>query len=144
MLGDVKYLVFVAVVACSHPVQPTAPKRRAGDLMIEVGMRFERSRRAVLANAWELAAYDLHELREVFDDDLLPGKWSDNPAMQHDAHQFTAGALAQLEAAARVHDRAAWDTAYPATVQACNACHATAHVAFLAIDSSGALRLSPP
>jgi hypothetical protein len=140
----VKYLLALVVVSCSHPAPPTAPARRAGDLMIEVGARFERCQRAIAAGAWELAAYDLHELREIFDDDLLPGKWSGNPAMQHDAHAFIVGPLSQLEAAARVRDRAAWDSAHAATVTACNACHATAHVGFLVVDGSGALRLSPP
>ena len=107
---------------------------------MEVGARFERSQRAVAAGRWELAAYDVHELREVFEDDLLPGKWADNPSMGHETHAFIAGPLPQLEAAAR--DRSAWDGAFGTTVKACNACHQVAHVAFIEIDAAGALRVA--
>lgn len=104
-------------------------------------MRFERSLRAVAAGRWELAAYDVHELREVLEDDLLPGKWADNPSMSHEARAFLAGPLSQLEAAARERDRGAWDGAFGTTLKACNACHQVAHVEFLEIDAPGALRL---
>lgn len=101
-------------------------------------MRFERSQRAVAAGRWELAAYDIHELGEAFEDDLLPGKWADNPTMRHAARVFLAGPLGPLEAAARVKDRGAWDSAFGATLKACNACHDAAHVGFLQVDASGA------
>jgi cytochrome c556 len=136
------YLAIAVLAACSQSATPRAPKRRAGELMIEVGMRFERSQRAVAAGRWELAAYDVHELREVFEDDLLPGKWADNPAMRHDAQVFLAGALLELEAAARVKDRGGWDGSFGVALKACNACHDVAHVGFIEVDATGAMRVA--
>ena len=112
--------------------------------MLEVGTRYARLGREVEAGRWELAAYDVHELRETFDDDLLPRTWGDNPTMQHAARAFLAGPLAQLEATARTKDRAGWPAAFTATTAACNACHRDGHVAFIEIDDSGALRVSDP
>lgn len=133
------------LAACAHAPAPAAPEhRRGGELMIEVGTRYARLTREVDAARWELAAYDIHELREAFEDDLLPRTWGDNPTMQHAAHGFLAGPLAALEATARTKDRAGWPAAFAATTAACNACHRDAHVAFVEIDDAGALRISEP
>lgn len=139
-----QFMLLAHLAACTAATPPEIPRRRAGELMIEVGMRFQRARRAVTASAWELAAYDVHELREVFEDDLLPGKWSDNPSMLHEAHAFLSGPLLQLEASARVRDLAAWDSVFETTTRACNSCHAIGHVGFVAIEASGAVRISAP
>jgi len=108
--------------------------------MIEVGTRYVRLSREVAAGRWELAAYDVHELRETFEDDLLVHTWGDNPTMQKAAKDFLAGPLAQLEATARTQDRAGWGTAFGATTTACNACHKTGKVAFVEIADDGSLR----
>lgn len=126
-------------VGCSPAVAPpTVPKRRAGELMMEVGSRFERANIAAQSARWDVAVYDTHELREVFDDDLLPGRWADNPTMSSEAHKFLAGPLAALEADARTHDARGWAAAFATTTAACNACHRIARVAFIQIDESGA------
>lgn len=140
-----KLLAALLLAACAHPA-PKAPPihRRGGELMIEVGTRYARVGREVAANRWELAAYDIHELRETFEDDLLPRTWNDNPTMQHASKTFLDGPLANLEATARTKDRAAWATAFAATTDACNACHRDGKVEFIEIDANGALRVSDP
>ena len=131
----------VAVIAgcATTPAAPRAPQRRAGELMIEVGARFARANVEAPAGHWELAAYDLHELRETLEDDVLPGKWRDNPSMHAEAERFLAGPFATLEATARTRDAAGWRAAFAATVTACNHCHETGRVPFLKIDEHGAL-----
>src|SRR4051812_35149488 len=57
----------LAVCACSNPT-PTAAPPHLGDLMTQVGRRFELLGRAALAKRWELAEFELGELRETFDD----------------------------------------------------------------------------
>lgn len=136
-----KCLAALVLAACAQPQPPAKPEhRRGGELMIEVGARYTRLPHEIAADRWELAAYDVHELREVFDDDLLPRAWGDNPAMQHEAKMFLTGPLAALEASARTRDKAGWATTFDATTKACNACHLAAHVAFIEIDADGALR----
>ena len=49
---------------------PTAPQWRYGELMSEVGHRFETMGRAVKAHRYELAAFELDELQEIFEEDL--------------------------------------------------------------------------
>lgn len=107
-------------------------------------MRYARVSREIAAERWELAAYDVHELRETFEDDLLPHTWNENPAMQRAAKQFLDGPLAQLEATARTKDHATWSADFAATTKACNACHLEGKVAFIEIDATGALRVSDP
>lgn len=134
-----KWLAALVLAACAQPPPPAKPvHRRGGELMIEVGTRYPRLPREIAAGSWELAAYDVHEMRETFEDDLLPRSWNDNPTMQHEAKTFLAGPLAALEASARTRD-AGWRAAFDATTKACNACHATAHVAFIVIDKDGYL-----
>jgi hypothetical protein len=48
---------------------PSAPKRY-GDIMAEVGRRFERAGQAVVAGRWEMAGYDIGEIGELFEDDI--------------------------------------------------------------------------
>lgn len=110
--------------------------------MIEVGLRMARFHRAAAAGAWELAAYDAHELREVFEDDLLPGTWRAKPPMQYEARTFLDGPLPQLEAAARTHDRD-WGKTFATVVTACNHCHSVGHNAFIIVEDDGNLRTAP-
>ena len=136
-----RFVAALVLVACAQPPPPTKPvHRRGGELMIEVGARYARLPHEIAADRWELAAYDVHELRETFEDDLPPRAWGDNPAMQHEAKAFLAGPLAALEASARTRDHAGWAATFDATTKACNACHAVAHVEFIEIGADGALR----
>jgi cytochrome c553 len=128
-------LAFVLLAACVHGTV-SVPPRRLGDAMIEVAMRFERAGRAVLANRWGLASYDLTELGEVFDDDLIASKWMGNAEVARLAHRFDADALLPLRDAVRAKDGAASEAAFAAAATACNACHRAAGMAFIEIPST--------
>ena len=136
-----RWIAAILLAACAQPPSPAKPEhRRGGELMIEVGTRYARLPREIATDRWELAAYDVHELREAFEDDLLPRAWADNPTMQHEAKTFLSGPLAALEASARTRDGAGWPATFDATTKACNACHAAAHVTFIEIAPDGSLR----
>ncbi|MCB9572485.1 MAG: hypothetical protein H6709_10395 [Kofleriaceae bacterium] len=117
---------------------PGAAPRRFGDAMAEVGRRFERAGRAVIAGRWDLADYDLGELGEVFDDDLRhAARPEDVPSDPQPAiAEFAATALPRLQAAVRAHDRAGYDAAVAAAAQACNACHEASAKAFIVVPSA--------
>ncbi len=146
-------LVCLLVVACGapepapappsppEPAPPVAAPRRFGELMAEVGHRFERVGRAGQAGQWELAAYDLTELEEVFEGDVpsavVP---EDVPADVHALSQtFAESSLPPLAQAVASRDAAAFSLAFAATGAACNECHATADHGFILIPTEPGL-----
>jgi len=132
----VGFAILVVAPACAKA--PPAPARRYGDAMSEVGTRFERTGRAVVAGRWELADYDLGELAEVFVEDLprapKPEDVPVDPAPI--AAAFASKVLPSLQAAVKAHDRAAFDHAFAAAAAACNACHQAAAKPFIEVPST--------
>ena len=128
-------LLLVALAACVHDARP-APSRRLGDAMIEVGMRFERVGRAILASRWQLARYDLAELSEVFGEDLPRSGWLGKPEVARLARTFDAEMLAPLRDAVQAKDRTRCEAAFIRAARACNACHAAAHFGFIEIPAT--------
>lgn len=125
------------MASCSSPPPSTTPSapsaeppQRFGQLMSEVGHRFERLGMAGRAGAWELAAYDVHELEEVFEEDMPHAR---PPAevtidLVPLAAAFASTPLPELSRAIEGHDTARFETAFASTATACNACHqATGH-----------------
>ncbi len=117
----VRPLLVLAVLSCNRP---SAPAPRFGELMTQVGRRFELFGRAALARRWELAAFELGELRETFDDvptAVMPvDVKADVPQL---AKGFVPTIETTLEAALAKHDVASAATAFASAAQACNACH---------------------
>ena len=122
------------LAACAAQPRPVAAPRRLGDAMVETAMRFQRAGRAVLAGRWELAAYDIHELEEVFGEDLAASPWQGNPKLPALAHAFHTDLVA-LRDAARAHDRTAFETAVAHAAQSCNGCHKSADMAYIEIPT---------
>lgn len=135
----------VLLVACSAPspapappvIEPVEAPRRFGELMAEVGQRFERIGEAGAASQWELAAYDLTELDEIFEGDVPTSRVpEDVPADVHAlAASFADTALPPLEQAVASRDAAAFTRAFASTGEACNACHASSDHAFIRIPT---------
>jgi hypothetical protein len=132
---------FALIAALASPVAACAPRVvqapqpvRLGDAMAEAGQRFHRAARAVAAGRWELATYDLHELGEVFADDLATSTWHGRPELSRRSHDFQAHELTAIATAVAARDRAAFDQAVAATAKACNACHHAADVAYIEIS----------
>jgi hypothetical protein len=89
----------------------------------------------VQSNRWDLAAYDLHELDEIFEEDLASSQWHGKPELGKLAVQLRANQLTNLHAAVTAHDREGFATAVAATAKACNDCHKQADVAYIEIST---------
>jgi hypothetical protein len=109
-----------------------------GEVMLQVGRRFETAGRAASANRFELAAFEVGEIRELFEDDVphatLP---KEGPTAQilPLAKAFLAAAPPDLARAAEAKDSAAFAAAFQRTAALCNACHASAAKPFIQVPS---------
>jgi cytochrome c556 len=133
-------LVIAALVAfaCSRSDRPSANAPDFGQVMIQVGQRFERMGRAASAGRFELAAFEAGELGELFDRDLprakLPkeGKTDQIPAW---TGAFARTMPARLKQAAAARDITAFRAAFKAAAVDCNGCHQATGHAFIEIPS---------
>jgi hypothetical protein len=128
-------------LSCSRPndaadsgSQPNRP--RYGAVMSEVGKRFELAGRAVSANRFELAAFEVGELRELFEGDLpraeLP-KEGPSAILPGLADAFVKTRLPDLEKASVSRDRAAFANAFRAASASCNGCHQASGHGFVVV-----------
>ncbi len=109
-----------------------------GEVMVQVGRRFEVAGRAASANRFELAAFEVGELSELFENDVprasLPkeGPTAQIPTM---AKAFLDSIPPELNRAAASKDRAAFALAFQHAAATCNACHASAAKGFIQVPS---------
>jgi hypothetical protein len=128
-------LVCLGLGACgATPGHAMAPPRRLGDAMTETGVRFARIGRAAAASRWQLAAYDLDELQEIFREDLAGSSWEGNPRLPPLAKTLQARDLPAIGAALRAGDTAKVAQAIEQAARTCNACHQAADKAFLEVS----------
>jgi hypothetical protein len=115
------------------PAEPPVP--HFGDIMSEVGRRFELLGRAAKANRWELATYELGELKEAFDDvpkaTLPEGIGEAN--IKGLAEAFVATHPPELDAALKAHQWTALSGAYQRAAETCNGCHKAARRGFIEV-----------
>jgi hypothetical protein len=117
---------------------PAAPAKHFGDIMSEVGRRFERAGRAVAAARWDLADYDIGEIDEVFTQDIPTA------IMPPDVHldlrptiqAFASTVPGELRKAIGARDRAAFEQAFARAAAQCNGCHQAAGRAFIEVPST--------
>ena len=140
--GALAAVVLLAGPGCSRAAPPP-PERSAaqpglGEVMVNVGRRFETAGRAAAANRWELAAFEAGELGELFESDVphaqLPkeGPTAQIPAM---SQAFLQSAPPDLASAAATKDRAKFAAAFERAAAQCNACHASADKGFIQVPS---------
>jgi len=149
-------LLVVFLASCSRPSStgeaptptPTATPAPAGkhfgDLMFEVGRRFEQAGRAVGAGRWALADYDVGEIEEVFGQDVPTA------IMPEDVHidllpiarEFANSVPATLHKAIASRDEAAFESAFASASARCNACHEEAGKPFIQVP--GKIGVSVP
>ena len=116
---------------------PAIPPKHFGDIMAEVGRRFERAGRAAQVGRWELAAYDVGEIEEVFAD--IP-----HAIMPEDVHidlrpiakAFADTAPGDLKRALAAHDLPAFEAAFARTAATCNGCHQAAGRSFIQVPTT--------
>jgi cytochrome c553 len=126
-------LLALALLSCSQRA-PSAPAPRFGDLMTQVGRRFELLGRAAVAKRWELAAFELDELRETFEDAptaVMPADVKAN--LPQLVKTFLPSIVSGLDAAVAKRDPAALVTAFASAAQACNGCHQEAGKPYIEI-----------
>jgi hypothetical protein len=127
--------------ACRQPPAPApgpasaTPEAYApglGELMTLQQMRHTKLWLAGQAGNWELAAYELDELGEGFDDVVkFHPTHKDSPVAPKDAvPRLMTQPLVDLRAAVTGQDSAAFARAYDVLTAACNACHQATNFGF--------------
>jgi hypothetical protein len=110
-----------------------------GEIMVGVGRRFETAGRASLASRFELAAFEVGEIEETFEDAIpraAPPKEGPTAHLPAQAADFLRVSLPPLKAAAASRDAAAFARAFQAASAACNACHAASAKPFIEVPSA--------
>jgi hypothetical protein len=128
-------LLVAAVAACTPAARPTT-MRRLGSAMAELGARFTRAGRAVLADRWGLANYDIVELNEVVKQDWTDASWKGNQNVERLAREFASTTVPSLQMTVRGRDRSAAATVFATAARACNACHVAAGVDFIEVPEA--------
>ena len=128
-------LFALVVVSCSRSQQA---RPGYGAVMAEIGQRFELAGRAAVAQRFELASFEVDEMRERFEGDLpradLPkeGPTTELPGM---ADAFVKAHPPELAKAAKAKDEHAFAEAFQRAAAACNACHQASGHGFIQVPS---------
>ena len=103
-----------------------------GEIMSLQQMRHTKLWLAGQAGNWSLAAYEVDELGEGFDDVVrLHPRHKDSPVAPKDAiPKIIAVPLENLRRTVEKHDAAAFDEAFDALTAACNNCHEATNFGF--------------
>jgi hypothetical protein len=141
----VRGLALFVLWGCSRGGPPAPPEATAnaarmelGTVMVGIARRFELAGRAVKANRFELAEFEVGEIEETFEADVpnaeLPkeGPTAHIPAM---AKSFLLANAPELKKAAAAKDRAAFAAAFQHAAAVCNACHQAAAKGFIQVPS---------
>jgi hypothetical protein len=124
-----------------------------GEEMSLVGRRFELVGKAVTSDRFELAAFEIDELGEIFAGALRSANLpKEGPTAHLDsmATAFAEQVLPGLAQAARTRDRKSVEEAFEHTSEACNDCHQASKKAFIVVphrlgaDIPDVAAISPP
>jgi hypothetical protein len=131
----VALLGFTAGCGKSEPYVPGL-----GEIMSLQQMRHAKLWLAGDARNWELAAYELDELREGFDDVVrFHPTHKDSPVAPKDAiPRMVTEPIASLRAVVDKKDAGAFTEAYDALTSACNNCHRATNFGFNIVQRPGA------
>jgi hypothetical protein len=123
-----------ALAACSKGYEPGL-----GELMSLQQMRHDKLWRAGEAQNWALAAYELDELGEGFDDVVrFHPTHKDSPLPLTDIVPKIMGqSLRSARAAVDAHDARAFAEAFDAVTAACNSCHQATNFGFNVVRRPG-------
>jgi hypothetical protein len=121
-----------------RPAEAAVRPASFGDVMAHVGRRFELSGRAAQAGRFELCAFEVDELGELFEDVLphaMPPKVSGGIDLAGVADAFLKTHPPELARAAKAQDGAAFAGAFARAAQTCNACHEATGHAFIEVPT---------
>lgn len=116
----------------AHAAPPYTPG--LGELMSANQVRHAKLWFAGKGGNWPLAAYELDELKEGFDDILIYQPHFKGKPIAKLLKPMTEPALAQLEAAIGAKDRARFEAAFDELSHACSSCHQELGYGFIAIQ----------
>ena len=136
----------VALAGCSRGQPPTPGPAPAaaeeapelGNVMVQVARRFELAGKAMVANRYELAEFEVGELQELFENDVPRAKLpKEGPTGQIRpmAKAFLDSVPPELTKAAASRDRATFAVAFEHAATACNACHWAAAKGFIQVPT---------
>ncbi|HEY8089627.1 MAG TPA: hypothetical protein VIF09_17325 [Polyangiaceae bacterium] len=137
-LGATVVAPLVLVLASCNGKASPPPAPGLGDVMSQVGRRFELAGRAALAGRFELADFETGELEELFENDVprasLPkeGPTAHIPVM---SKAFLETNLPALQQAAARKVPAAFADAFQRAAEACNGCHQASAKGFIQVPS---------
>ena len=126
-----------AAAVASSSGTPEAYIPGLGEIMSLQQMRHVKLWLAGQAGNWELAAYELDELGEGFDDIVkFHPTHKDSPVAPKDAiPRMVTGPLMELRAAVNKKDSQAFVQAYNALTASCNNCHQATNFGFNAVQT---------
>ncbi len=135
-----RLLLLALLVGCSRAPSTNAgaPARAYGDVMSDVGRRFELAGRAAAATRFELAAFEVGEMRELFEGDLRHAavpKEGPTDMLASTADGFVKVNVPELEKAAKAKDGRAFAAAFQRASVTCNGCHVSSAHGFIQIPS---------
>lgn len=110
---------------------------RYGALMSEMGQRFELLGQAAVARRWELAAFELHELEEVFEElpTAQPPEDIGDVDLRGVEQAFINTHPSELDSALTARDSSAFSAAFARAAATCNGCHKTSTHGFIEVPS---------
>ncbi len=121
--------------AMTHEPQPaTGYVPGLGEIMALQQMRHAKLWFAGAARNWELADYELDELREGFDDVARLQPMHAGVPVGEMAAKLTAAPLDAIDAAIKKKDAAAFARGFDSLTAACNSCHQAASHGFIRIQ----------
>jgi hypothetical protein len=134
-------LVGIRPTSAQQPAPPSAPGAEVGktympglgEFMGRIQVDHAKLWLAGEARNWELADYELSEMKEVFSDvqDLVPRYQNIPVGDMIDA--IITGTVAELEAAIAARDPGKFAVSFDKLTEACNSCHQAANRGFIVI-----------
>jgi hypothetical protein len=143
--------VMLAAALVAVETQAAATRSRAakttnapglGEIMSLQQMRHSKLWFAGSAGNWELASYELDELKEGFDDVLKLFPTHDGVRLAPLVEVIAKGAIPDLGKTIAARDQAKFAAAFDALTTACNGCHQSAKHGFIAIQRPTSLPYS--
>ena len=132
-LAIVAALAFATVPPSHAEDKPLGAVPGLGEIMTLTQMRHLKLWFAGSQKNWELAAYELDELREGFDDVVTYYPTKDGVAVGQMVKDVTPGPLEQLKAAVEAKNAGKFAVAFDKLSAACNSCHKGTNHGFIVI-----------
>jgi hypothetical protein len=133
--------VAALTIACAAYAAETSTENYLpglGEIMSATQMRHAKIWFAGKAGNWELAHYELDEIREGLNDAVKFHPLFKGVPVSAMVNRLTDQPLADLDAAVAAKDRARFSKAYDSLTGACNACHQAAGHGYIVIKRPGA------